>query len=153
MPELEHRAQTRNPGLEMFPTLNGLTVLVVDDDADGREIVELMLRTRGARVIACASAAEALEAVTAHSPDVVVSDIAMPGQDGLEFIRHLRELRPQHGGQVPAIALTAHAGAQDSAMTLAAGFHRHLTKPIEPSELITAIAQLAATRRAVKTRI
>jgi CheY-like chemotaxis protein len=153
MPEPERRTQTRESGLELFPTLNGLTVLVVDDDADGREVVELMLRTRGARVIACASAAEALEAVTAHSPDVVVSDIAMPGQDGLEFIRHLRELRPQDGGQVPAVALTAYAGAQDSAMTLAAGFHRHLTKPIEPSELITAVAQLAGTRRAIKTRM
>jgi signal transduction histidine kinase len=153
IPEPERRTQTRDSGLELFPTLKGLTVLVVDDDVDGREVVELMLRTRGARVIACASATEALEAVTAHSPDVIVSDIAMPGQDGLEFIRHLRELRPQDGGQVPAIALTAYAGAQDSAMTLAAGFHRHLTKPVEPSELITAVAQLAGTRRAIKTRI
>ena len=152
-PELEQRAQTRTPGLEMFPTLSGLTVLVVDDDADGREVIELMLRGRGARIVACASATEALEAVTAQLPDVVVSDIAMPGQDGLEFIRHLRELRPQHGGQVPAIALTAYAGAQDTEMTLAAGFHRHLTKPIEPSELITAVAQLAAEYRPVKTRI
>ena len=152
LPELERRTETRQTGWESVPMLHDISVLIVDDDADAREIVELMLRTRGAHVLACASALEALEAVTAHPPDVVISDIAMSGQDGLEFIRQLRERRPQQGGRVTAIALTAYAGPHDSEMTLAAGFDRHMTKPVEPAELITAVAQLAVDRVA-KTRL
>lgn len=153
LPELEHRTETRATGWESVPMLRDITVLIVDDDADAREVVEVMLRTRGAHVMACASASEALAAVTAHPPDVVISDIAMPGQDGLEFIRQLRERRPQQGGQVPAIALTAYAGPHDFEMTLAAGFDRHMTKPVEPAHLITAVAQLAGVGRVAKTRI
>ena len=152
LPEIERRTETRATGWESVPMLHDITVLIVDDDADAREVVELMLRTRGAHVTACSSATEALEAVTAHPPDVVISDIAMPGQDGLEFIRQLRERRPQQGGQVPAIALTAYAGPHDSEMTLAAGFDRHMTKPVEPADLITAVAQLAGVGRVAKTR-
>jgi len=152
LPELERRTEARVTGWQSVPMLHDITVLVVDDDAEAREIVELMLQTRGARVIACASATEALEVVTAYPPDVLISDIAMPGRDGLELIRRVRELRPQQGGRVPAIALTAYAGPHNSEMTLAAGFQRHMTKPVEPADLITAVAQLAGVNQQVKIR-
>jgi len=152
-PELERRADARATGWESVPMLRDITVLIVDDDPDAREVVELMLQTRGAHVVAAASVIEALEEVTAHPPDVVISDIAMPGQTGLEFIRQLRELSPHQGGQVPAIALTAYAGPHDSEMTLAAGFDRHMTKPVDPTDLITAVAELAGVSRVAKTRI
>jgi CheY-like chemotaxis protein len=103
-------------------------------------------------VIAVASGAEALKAVTAYQPDVLISDIAMPGMDGLEFIRQLRDLGPEDGGRVPAIAVTAHASAREAAMTLTAGFDRHVAKPIEAADLISAVAQLAGVARIARTR-
>ncbi len=116
----------------------------VERRTDTREVVGLILRTCGAQVMAFASAAEALETVAAHPPHVLVSAIAIP--NGLEFIRKIRGLLPPQGGDVPTIALTAHAGPDDSAMTLAAGFDRHVTKPVDPAALITAVAQLAVGR-------
>ena len=132
--------------------MNDLTILLVDDDADAREVIELMLRASGARVVACASADEALEAASSHEIDVIVSDVAMPGKDGLEFMRQLRQRRAGDGGELPALALTAHASAHDVSLALAAGFQRHVAKPVQPSDLITAIAQLAGANRAAKTR-
>jgi len=150
--DLERRTQTRDPGWDSLPKLNDVKALILDDDADAREVVELMLRSQGATVVACASAIEALQAIAAHPPDIIVSDIAMPGEDGLEFIRQLRALRPEQGGKVPAIALTAYASAHDAERALDAGFDRHVAKPVEPSDLIAAIAQLAGTDRAARMR-
>ena len=128
--------------------LAGLSVMIVDDEADAREVIAAMLEIRGARVIAAASAAEALEmlsnATNGSLPDVLVSDIAMPGEDGFQLIEMLRRMAPDRGGNIPAIALTAHARSEDSARVLAAGFQRHVAKPVEPSSLARAVASLAS---------
>jgi signal transduction histidine kinase len=149
---VEGRHETPESARDAQPMLRDVTVVIVDDDADAREVVELTLRTQGAHVIAVASGAEALKAVTAYQPDVLISDIAMPGMDGLEFIRQLRDLGPEDGGRVPAIAVTAHASAREAAMTLTAGFDRHVAKPIEAADLISAVAQLAGVARIARTR-
>jgi signal transduction histidine kinase/ActR/RegA family two-component response regulator len=125
-----------------LPTLEGLRVLVVDDEADARDLIGVILRRRGAEVTAAASVAEALEAVERSRPDVLVSDISMPESDGYELIRELRQ-RASGSGAVPAVALTAYARSQDRERALASGFQLHLAKPVEPDDLILAVADLA----------
>lgn len=122
--------------------LNGISVLVVEDDEDARGLIHKVLELSGARVTSTSSAAEALERFAAAKPDVLISDIAMPDQDGYALMRKVRSLPPQSGGLIPAIALTGYAGAKDKAATFAAGYQAHLNKPIEPSDLITAIEAL-----------
>ncbi|HSU68164.1 MAG TPA: CHASE domain-containing protein [Tepidisphaeraceae bacterium] len=122
--------------------LQGVRVLVVDDEPDAREIVSHVLRREGADVRAAASAAEALGAIDESNPDVLVSDIAMPGQDGYELIRQLRSRDSAHGGKLPAIALTAFARGEDRDKALRAGYQTHLAKPVEPGVLSDAIAAL-----------
>jgi PAS domain S-box-containing protein len=124
--------------------LGGLLVLVVDDEPDAREPVRRVLEEAGAEVVAVASAEEAMEAVRQQRPDVLVSDIGMPGQDGYDLIRSIQALPPGRGGQVPAIALTAYAAAEDRDRALQAGYRTHLAKPVEPAVLIAAIAALAS---------
>jgi hypothetical protein len=138
--------------VEAFPAehLRGLHVMVVDDELSVRELLALTLAKCGASVTLAASVAEALAVLPNLSPDVVVSDIAMPGLDGYEFIQKLRELvRPRNGREVPVIALTACASGQDRDLALQAGFDRHITKPVDPVELVLAIAQSHAARRVV----
>ena len=122
--------------------------MIVDDERDAREVIVAMLEHRGAKVIAAGSAAEAMEilsnAANGSMPDVLVSDIGMPGADGFELISMVRGLEPGRGGDIPAIALTAYARAEDRTSVLAAGFQRHLAKPVEPSSLAMAVASLAA---------
>jgi CheY-like chemotaxis protein len=125
------------------PDLSGMTVLIVDDQPDAREIVIELLKRAGAAVTAAASTEEGLECLAQSRPDVLVSDIAMPGRDGYELIRTLRTLPADHGGQTPAIALTAFAREEDRVRALSAGFQMHVAKPVEPAELLGAIAQLA----------
>lgn len=125
----------------------GLKVLLVDDEDDAREALRLILQQNGLLVTTAASAREAYDIVEGLRPDIVLSDIAMPGEDGLSFIRRLRMLPPERGGQVPAIALSAYAGADDRRKALLAGFQRHLAKPVDPTRLIAEIA--AMTPRAV----
>jgi PAS domain S-box-containing protein len=140
---------------DAFPPehLRGLNVMVVDDELSVRELLGLTLAKCGASVTLAASVREALAALANLSPDVVVSDIAMPGMDGYEFIHKLRELvRPRDGREVPVIALTACASGQDRDLALQAGFDRHLTKPVDPAELVRAIAQSHAARRAMPAR-
>jgi CheY-like chemotaxis protein len=132
--------------------LAGLSVMIVDDERDAREVLVAMLELRGAEVIAASSAAEAVEAL-AHAtnvsmPDVLVSDIGMPGEDGFDLISKIRAMGPERGGNIPAIALTAYARAEDRTRVLAAGFQRHVAKPVEPSSLAGAVASLA--RRTAK---
>jgi PAS domain S-box-containing protein len=122
--------------------LGGLHVLVVDDDADSNEAVSALLAARGADVRTALSTPEALEIVGRWHPDVVVSDIAMPGEDGYAFLRALRA-RGGPVGEVPAIALTAYAGSADRSRLLAAGFHAHVPKPFDPVQL-AAVVETAA---------
>ncbi len=126
-----------------IPTLEGLRVLVVDDEADTRELLITMLGEYGAEVIAVASVAEALDTLTHFRPDVLVSDIGMPEEDGYTLIRRVRSLPQKQGGSTPAVALTAHARAEDRTKALLAGFQLHVPKPVNPTELVVVVANLA----------
>jgi PAS domain S-box-containing protein len=123
--------------------LTGIQVLVVDDDADTRELLVFLIEQYGGNTIAVASASEALVALTCSKPDLLLSDIGMPEMDGYALIRQLRALPPEQGGQIPAIALSAYAGEIDQEQAMLAGFQRHIPKPIEPEVLVRAIADLA----------
>jgi PAS domain S-box-containing protein len=122
--------------------LSGMRILVVDDEPDMRELISFLLEDAGAEVVTLGVAQEALPALTNFQPDVLLSDIGMPGMDGYMLLRQVRVLPPERGGQIPAIALTAYAGEFDRQQALQAGFQRHLAKPIEPDELIKTIAAL-----------
>jgi len=122
--------------------LKGLQVLVVDDEADMRELAAFVLEQQGAVVITAASAQEALTLLDRCTPNVLLSDIGMPDMDGYMLMRNVRSRAVTNGGQIPAIALTAYAGEVDQQQALAAGFQQHLAKPIEPIVLIDAIASL-----------
>jgi CheY-like chemotaxis protein len=128
--------------------LQGVRVLLVDDDRDFLESLEVTLEDRGARVTIVRSAHAALEAVKKAVPDVVISDLGMPDEDGYTLIRELRARAPAEGGKVPAIALTAYAADHDRDRSLAAGFQVHLAKPMDPGLLAQVIAELMARRRA-----
>jgi PAS domain S-box-containing protein len=125
--------------------LNGIQVLVVDDDTDAREFVSFLLEQSGATVLTAASADEALMTLTQSQPDVLLSDIGMPETDGYMLMRRVRTLPPEQGGQIPAIALTAYAGEINQQQALAAGFQQHVSKPIEPDQLISIIADLVGS--------
>ena len=134
-------------GLEQAPELAGIHVLIVEDDEDARILVAKVLEVQGALVKAVSSGREALEVLGRDTFDVLLSDIEMPGTDGYQLIREVR-LRPtQQGGAVPAVALTAYARTEDRLRALRAGFQLHLAKPVQPSELVTVVASLAAARR------
>jgi PAS domain S-box-containing protein len=129
------------------PRLEGVSVLVVDDHADTRDLVATALGQAGARVTAGADAGEALALLRETRPDVLVCDLEMPGESGYELIRKIRALPPAAGGLTPAIALTAYARDEDRVRTLAEGFQRHIAKPAQPDELTSAIAALVGTIR------
>jgi PAS domain S-box-containing protein len=122
--------------------LEGITVLLVEDDGDTRDLIATMLRDFGAQVVEVNSAKDALTTLEREVPSVVVSDIGMSGQSGYDFIKQVRALAPEKGGTVPAVALTAYAGPFDRRRALLAGFHVHLAKPVEPDELLAVIASL-----------
>ncbi len=123
--------------------LDGLRVLIVDDEPDARELVSVMLRQRGAEVLEAASASEGLKLLESARPDVIVADIGMPGEDGYALMRKVRALNPERGGLTQAIALTAYAGEEDRAQAIDAGFHLHVTKPVESAALTEALLSLA----------
>ncbi len=123
-------------------SLEGIRVLVVDNEADARGLIGAILESCGAEVVAVASAAEALEEIRRQRPDVLLSDIAMPGEDGYALIRKVRRLDTDDP-PLPAAALTAYATAGDRAQALVAGYQTHLAKPIEPAELTAVVASLA----------
>ncbi len=133
------RSASDDPG-----ALRGLHVLLVEDNADTREILREVLKRHQADVTAVASAREAVEAIGARKPHVLVSDIAMPDEDGYELIRTVRRRGADEGGAVPALALTAHSRDEDRERALAAGFQMHAAKPIKPAELVAAIARLVS---------
>jgi CheY-like chemotaxis protein len=126
------------PAKDEWPMLTGISILVVDDEKDARELVQLMLEERGAKVRTAASAAEARDLLGISRPDVIVCDIGMPNEDGYDFIASLKS----QGKGIPAIALTAFARHEDRSRSLQAGYRSHLTKPVEPIELLKAIVAL-----------
>ncbi|MBN3994431.1 MAG: AAA family ATPase [Nostoc sp. NMS2] len=122
--------------------LSGLEILVVDDDADMREFLPFMLEQYGATVTAVASAIAALTALSQFQPNLIISDIGMPEMDGYMLMRQIRSLEPEQGGTIPAIALTAYAGEIDHQQAIAVGFQQHISKPVDPEELVKAIGSL-----------
>ncbi|MBD1914097.1 MULTISPECIES: PAS domain S-box protein [unclassified Leptolyngbya] len=122
--------------------LRGTKILVVDDESDTRELVAFVLEQQGAQVTAATSAQEALSILPQAKPDVLLSDIGMPEMDGYMLIQQVRALAPEQGGQIPAIALTAYAGDTNRQQVIAAGFQKHISKPIEPEVLVQAITGL-----------
>jgi CheY-like chemotaxis protein len=124
--------------------LNGVRVLVVEDDPDGRDMLVTAFEHCGARVTATASALEAMAAFRREVPDVLISDIGLPGEDGYELMGKIRALPPAEGGMVPALALTAYSGEEDRRKALAAGFQVHVPKPAEPATLVAKVAVLVA---------
>ncbi|MEH2371141.1 hybrid sensor histidine kinase/response regulator [Nostoc sp.] len=126
--------------------LNGIKVLVVDDDTDSRDFVAFVLEQDGAFVMSVSSAEEALQTLAEVKLDVLVSDISMPDMDGYMLIHEVRNRTPEQGGQIPAIALTAFARNNDQEKALKAGFQMHLSKPLNPEKLIAAIVKLMETK-------
>lgn len=138
------RTGVTSPGLFSTPNLlAGVRVVVVEDEADTRELLALSLQQCGAEVAAFGSVPEALASFDLAVPDVLLSDIGVPGEDGYSLIRKVRAREPALGGKVPAAALTAYARAEDRLRALEAGYQTHLAKPVDPSELIATVARLA----------
>ncbi|MBD2092123.1 PAS domain S-box protein [Microcoleus sp. FACHB-1515] len=143
-------ADTRAPSDTQSPTsdrlLSGVQVLVVDDETDMRDYLAFVLEQAGANVSIADSAATAIALLAKSRPDLLISDIGMPQVDGYELLQQVRQLRPDDGGQTPAIALTAYAGEINQQRAIAVGFQRHLSKPIDPDTLIAAIREVLEIR-------
>ena len=150
-PERVHPTVGGSVPFECSPRLDGLRILIVDDDADIRDLLTYTLEVCGAEVMAAASADEAISALTESSTpmDILISDIGMPDEDGYALLRRVRALEPENGGGIPAIALTAYARTQDRRAALLAGFQSHVAKPVEAAELIAVIANLAGRIRGI----
>jgi signal transduction histidine kinase/ActR/RegA family two-component response regulator len=142
-PHHEEDAQSGPERLDRLPSLQGLRVLVVDDEADARALVVEILTRRGANVRACPSAVEGRALFTQWRPDVLVSDIGLPEESGYSLIRSIRALGKEEGGDVPAIALTGYARLSNRLEALSAGYDLHIAKPVEPSELVLMVASVA----------
>jgi signal transduction histidine kinase/ActR/RegA family two-component response regulator len=148
--KLSERSPTRNIArleIECPAALRGLRVLVVDDEADTRDMLRAVLEHCHAEVITAGSVSEALEAVAHLRPDVLISDVGMPEEDGYSLIAKVRALPPERGGRIPAAALTAYVRAEDRVKVLRSGFQLHVPKPVEPAELVTVVAHLAGRSR------
>ncbi len=137
------------PAVLAVPELRGIRVLVVDDDDDSRDLVVSILEKCGAITFPASSAEEALSIITSERPDVLVSDIGMPGMDGYELVRAVRALPDERAHSVPAVAVTAYARTEDQRRALAEGFQLHLAKPIEPTSFAAAVARLSRGRSLV----
>lgn len=139
------------PSVQTSNTLSGLRVLLVDDEPDVRELVTTVLEESGARAIAVESAAEVFKVLEQVQPDVLISDIGMPLEDGYGLIRQVREIEAERGGFLPAIALTAYVREEDFRQAIESGFQMHISKPIDPSQLVRVVAQLAGRTLIQKT--
>ncbi len=135
-------SQARDEAVAALEHLHGVHILIVEDDEDSRNVLALLLQKLGALVEAVASVREALDRLTARRPDVLVSDIGMPDEDGYSLIRQVRQMPADEARKLPAIALTAYARRQDAEAALGAGFDCHLPKPVAPAELIRAIKKV-----------
>ncbi|MEO7970467.1 MAG: ATP-binding protein [bacterium] len=127
----------------VVPRLDGVRVLVVDDDPDTRQILSVMLEQAKASVQMAGSVREALEVLEWYTPDVLVSDLAMPDEDGYSLISKIRQAEKDNGRQIPAVALTSYVRVEDRTRALSAGFNVFVPKPVQPEELVTAVANLA----------
>jgi PAS domain S-box-containing protein len=147
--ERSQRLPVLNDPLEAIelPRLDDTTMLIVDDEPDGRQLMVRILEGRGAKVTAVAGGSEALELLKNQEFDILVSDIGMPDLDGYELMRRVRQLDSNREGPIPAIAVTAYARAEDRQRSLLAGYQMHLAKPIEARELVAGIASLLHLRR------
>jgi CheY-like chemotaxis protein len=132
-----------NAAFTSLPSLKDVKVLLVDNDADTLQILSVMLAESNAEVQTASSVSQAMKVLEWYDPDVVVSDLAMPGEDGYSLIRKLRELEATTGTETPVIALTSYVRIEDRARALSAGFDMFVPKPVQPAELITTIANLA----------
>ncbi|HEX9959640.1 MAG TPA: response regulator, partial [Pyrinomonadaceae bacterium] len=126
-----------------LPRLDNLRVLIVDDEADARDLLMAVLMQQGAQVTAAATVAEAVENFQTQAPDLIVSDIEMPDEDGFSLIKKLRAFNQTRERKIPAIALTAHARPSERLKILSAGYQTHLAKPVETAELLAVIASFA----------
>ncbi len=142
---LEDDSSTASSGL-----LDGLRILVVDDEADSRDLVSAILTRCGSEVKCSESVADAIQVLREWDPDLLVSDIGLPQEDGYSLIKKVRKLQSKRAKQIPALALTAYATDEDRSLALSAGFQAHLTKPIEPGVLITSIAKALGRGPSVK---
>ena len=133
---------------EDLAALSGLRILVVDDEPDACQLIAHLITRSGAQVKTCGSAHEGLQLLEQWRPDVLMSDIAMPGEDGYTFLNKVRALPPERGGKTPAAAVSAYAREEDRQRALAAGYQTHLAKPISSSQLIAIITNLARTKGA-----
>jgi PAS domain S-box-containing protein len=140
--ELDQTTATTDAPISVID-LTGLRVLVVDDQPETCEVVSMMLNQYGANVRTAASSAEALEALLEWKPDVLISDLGMPGEDGLALIRKVRSLAPELGGDIPAAALTAYVREEDRLRAFSAGYQTHIPKPVNPTKLAAVVAKLA----------
>jgi signal transduction histidine kinase/DNA-binding response OmpR family regulator len=130
--------------IDKLPGLHDLRVVVVDDEADAREVVAEILKRHYAQVMPAGSVVEAMDMISEHRPHVVVTDLAMPDQDGFTLLRQLRARAADQGGMTPIIALTAYARPEDQVQSFEAGFQAHLSKPVNPAELVEVIHRLAS---------
>jgi signal transduction histidine kinase/ActR/RegA family two-component response regulator len=144
------RAVEPQEAFECPPELEGLRILVVDDERDAREMVAAVLTHCGAGVVTAATASVALETLERDRPDVLLSDIGMPEEDGYSLMRRIRALPRSRGGATPAACLTGYTTTEDRRRALGAGFNMHLAKPVEPSELIAVVANLGRMARALR---
>jgi CheY-like chemotaxis protein/two-component sensor histidine kinase len=146
LPRVHPRAQNGSV-TDCPPELSGLRILLVDDEADSRDLLNFVLESCEAQVSTASSAAEAFELIERERFDVIVSDIGMPDEDGYSLIRKIRALSNEQGGNIPAIALTAYARAEDRVQALRSGFQMHIAKPVEAMELSATVANLAGRMR------
>jgi PAS domain S-box-containing protein len=139
--------------IECSPSLDGLRVLVVDDDSDTREMLDAVLSECAAEVVTAANAAEAVQEIARRRPDVLVSDIGMPEEDGYDLIKKIRAMEATRGDTtIPALALTAYAKAEDRVRALASGYQAHLSKPVEPAEFALVVANLVGRGKTAQDR-
>ena len=146
-PRREHPQAEVGVPLAGLQSLTGIRVLAVDDEADSRNLLRVVLEAAGATVTSAGSAAEALGMLEANPPDVMIADIGMPDMDGFELIKHVRLLPNPAAAQVPAAALTAFARSEDRTRALQSGFEMHLAKPVDPGELVASVATLVRRHR------
>ncbi len=125
-------------------SLENVHVLLVEDDADSREMLEVFFKQFDMKVTAVESADKALKAVKEFQPDILISDVGLPGEDGYKLIRNIRELAPEKGGQIPAVALTGYASPQDRSLAIEAGYQEHLAKPVDIDKLVELVKNLLA---------
>jgi CheY-like chemotaxis protein len=147
----DHDRQASRPSFAESPTqrprpVNGATILLVDDEQDAREALQLILQQNGMTVATAGSAREGFELIERLRPDILLTDIAMPGEDGLSLMRRVRRLPPSSGGLIPAAAVSAYAGASDRRKALLAGFQYHVAKPVDPVHLLAVIASMLRTK-------